>query len=429
MKASVRFDHQLLAVEGEHTVHAMLELQAPSAPTERPRPPLHLALVLDRSGSMSGPKLEHAKEAAAFLVRRMSPSDELALVVYDDHVDLLAPMSTVESHHVAGIVQSIRPGGSTNLSGGWLKGLEEAQRATGDGPKKVLLLTDGLANVGVTDSNALVSMATNARGAGVGTTTIGFGEGFDEHLLTGMARAGGGHSYYAASPEDAPRIFAEEFDDLASLVAQNVSVELRPSEDVKMLGVLNDYPQLLVPGGVQIQLGDAYSDEFRRVVFELHIPMLARLGVAKVADIVVRYVSVGDEIATHELAIPLRVNLVSADEASTEQADQEVVEEVLILKAARAQQEARKRADTGDFEGAQSALRLAADELRKAAPNSSRAEELLQEAETLDEHQNLAAPATWGAAEAKSMHYDAWRKTENRRRPRREPPGEQNHGH
>lgn len=78
MKATVRLEHQLLAVEAEHTVHAMLELTAPAAPTVRQRPPRHLALVIDRSGSMAGPKLEVTRECAAFLVRRLAPTDELA---------------------------------------------------------------------------------------------------------------------------------------------------------------------------------------------------------------------------------------------------------------------------------------------------------------------------------------------------------------
>jgi Ca-activated chloride channel family protein len=86
MKASVRLEHQLLAVESEHTVHAMLELVAPPAPEGAARPPLHLALVIDRSGSMGGPKLEVTKQAAAFLVRRLEPTDELALIAYDEHV-------------------------------------------------------------------------------------------------------------------------------------------------------------------------------------------------------------------------------------------------------------------------------------------------------------------------------------------------------
>lgn len=199
----------------------------------------------------------------------------------------------------------------------------------------MLLLTDGQANVGITEPAALVSMATSARGAGVGTTTIGFGDHFAEELLTDMGDAGGGNAHFAPTPDAAPAIFAEEFEGLASVVAQNVSIEIRPGGDVDLVEVLNHYPATPVAGGVQLALGDAYGGERRSVVFALQVPALAQLGMAKVADVVLRYVSVGDQIAAHELTLPLMVNVVSADEAASAQADHAVVEEVVVLEAAK----------------------------------------------------------------------------------------------
>jgi len=419
MKASVRFDHELLAVEGEHTVHAMFELSVPEPQSDKPRPPLHLAVVIDRSGSMAGPKLDRTKEAAAYLVRRLASTDEVAIVTYDDQVDLIASLAPADPEALAHVIGGIWPGGMTNLSGGWLKGIEQLRRAAEDGSRKVLLLTDGLANQGISDRDTLVDMARQALAAGVGTTTIGFGDGFDEELLTRMAKAAGGNSHFIASPEDAPAIFADEFEDLTSLVAQNVSVEIRPSQEVKLLGVLNEFPSTEVVGGVQFALGDAYGGEQRRLVFELHIPELARLGVVTVAELVLRYVLVGDEIAAHELVLPLKINMVQADEASQAEPDKEVTEEVLILKAAKAQKEARERADGGDFDGAQMLLSRAASDIEAALPGSGRAQELQNEAAILHDQAGMAAPQNWGAASSKAVHFDANRKRQShRRRPR-----------
>src|SRR5438552_11996346 len=105
-------------------------------------------------------------------------------------------------------------------------------------------------------------MSQNASGAGVGTTTIGFGEGFDEELITEMAEAGGGRSYFAATPDDAPGIFAKEFEGMTSLVAQNVSVEIRPSEAVEVVGVLNGREVRDPPpwgGDVDIRVADEWE--------------------------------------------------------------------------------------------------------------------------------------------------------------------------
>jgi len=377
MGANVRLEHELLAVEGEHDPHCMLELEAPPAPGTTRRPPLHLALVLDRSGSMAGNKLRVARACARYLVRRLRPVDRFALVTYDHEVELRVPLPPVDPPGLEAALAAIGPGGQTNLSGGSLKGAEVLRGVPArSGPRKVLLLTDGLANVGVTDPEALVALARQAGDDGIGTTTIGFGLDFDEVLLTRMADAGGGNAHFAETPDDAPGIFAQEFEGLVRLVAQNVSVEIRPTEEVRFLGVLNDFPVVPVQGGVQLQLGDAYGEERRRVVFALHVPRLARLGVAKVADVVVRYVAVGERIAQHELRLPLVVNLVRADEAARAEADAEVTEEVVVLRAARAQEEARERAESGDLDGARRLLSSGAAELRRLAPRSKRAEDL-----------------------------------------------------
>jgi len=254
----------------------------------------------------------------------------------------------------------------------------------------VLLLTDGLANAGITDRDTLVGLAQEAGPNGVGTTTIGFGYGFDADLLTQMADAGGGNAHYAETPDAAPSIFAGELQGLTQLAAQNVSVEIRPRPDVEFLGVLNEYPCVPVSGGIQVQLGDAYAGDRRRIVLALHVPRLAELGVETIAELVVRYVSVGDEVAEHVLTLPIVVNAVSAAEAAAAGPDGAVHEEVLILKAARARDEAIRLADVGDVAGAQSALRLAARSVSLSPVASARlageVQDLEHAARSLDDY-------------------------------------------
>lgn len=397
MQAQIKLDHQLLAVEGEHDVHAMLELSLPEAAGAVAQPPLRLALVLDRSGSMAGDKLAVAKRCAAWLVSRLRPVDELALVSYDDEVRLLAPIGPLEEGPLRVAIGGLRPGGSTNLSGGWLRGLEQLRGGGG----KILLLTDGIVNVGITDRGALAELARTGAREGVGTTTIGFGADFDEELLTLLADAGGGNAHWAATPDEAPGIFARELEGLTSVAAQNVSVELRPGPHVEILGVLNEYPQVPVAGGVQLELGDAYAGETRRIVFALHVPHLAALGPVSVAELVLRWVSVGEQIAQHELTVPVLVNAVSANEAAAVAPDPDVAEQVLVLKAARARDEAIRLADRGENERARRVISDVSAELRRNGL-ADEAGELDQNLPLLDEVDYAASPAN-----RKRLHFES----------------------
>ena len=406
MDLQLRIDHQLVAVQEEATVHAMLQLRAPDAPASAERMPLSLAVVIDRSGSMNGGRLESAKACVRHLAQRLAPTDELAVVVYDDEVNVIVPLGPVNASAVRAAIDGVYPGGSTNLSGGWLKGMEILRDAAPDRLRRVLLLTDGRANVGITEPGVLTNITREASVQGISTTTIGFGADFDEHLLTSMSDAGGGGAHFAATPDAGPGIFAGEFEGLVSVVAQNVSVEVRLAPEVAVLGVLNEYPMVWLDRAVQIELGDAYGGEERAVIFQMQIPALASLGPAKVADVVLRYVSVGEQVAAHDVTVPLTVNVGSAEDAAAAGVDHEVLDEVLILQAAKARDEARKRFDEGDFEGGHNALRTTSAVLRRAK-SGPRAKELQAEADLLDSLVTDVDHSTYSPLSAKQMHYDS----------------------
>jgi len=408
MDATVRLEHSVLAVEAEHDLHAMVELSVPELEEREARPPLRVALALDRSGSMAGHKLAVALRCTRWLAERLRPVDELALVSFDGHVRLLAPLGRVDARHIRAVLASVGPGGQTNLSGGWLRGLGELVDAPADGVRKIVLLTDGLANQGITNREDLVSMARRARNEGLSTSTIGFGEGFDEDLLRDMADAGGGSTYFAATPDDAPGIFERELEGLTKVVAQNVTLEIRPGPDVEVVGVLNDYPSLAVEGGVQVELGDAYAGERRRVVLALRIPHLAALGPRRVAELVLRFTAVGEAIEQRTLTIPVVANAVSAAEAARVSPDPDVREEVLVLRSARARDEAIRLADAGDVEGALGAIEATASELR-AAGLTAEADELAGE---------RAALGSYSAMSRKLLNQRSWELRRGRKRPR-----------
>jgi hypothetical protein len=151
--------------------------------------------------------------------------------------------------------------------------------------------------------------------------------------------------------------------------------------------------------------------EIRRVVFGLHLPSVAALGLAKVGEVVLRHVSVGAEVAMREVRIPLMVNVVTPEEASGANPDHAVVEEVLILRAARIRDEARDHASRGDYDLGKTSLLAVAEELRRHAAGSARADELALEAETLERAAGWMGDIDPGGpmspALLKTMHYDS----------------------
>lgn len=168
-------------------------------------PALNVAVVLDRSGSMSGSKLQAAKEATAKLIRSLRPSDRVAIVAYDHHVDVLASLSP-PSEGLARLVETLQPGGSTALYSGWVTGA----KLLGFGGR-VILLSDGLANVGTSNPSALAEHAQRSQAQyGVSTSTVGVGKDYDEHLMASMAHAGKGAHYYAEDAEAIVSAFSRE---------------------------------------------------------------------------------------------------------------------------------------------------------------------------------------------------------------------------
>ena len=406
MQGNVRLQHNLISVDHDQRLHVMLELAAPAAAGEG-RPPMALVLVVDRSGSMHGEKLQAAATCAAWLAERLPSDDRLALVSFDDQVAVHVPMEPAGSGAVARAVRMLRPGGTTNLSGGWLRALQLLEPLDDVAARRILLLTDGLANVGVTDLGAFVGLAAGAAAKGVTTTTIGFGDGFDEDLLTAMADAGRGAAHYAASPDDAAGVFAEEADDLAALVAQNVSVTIRPVHpNLTGAAILGDWPVHAADDVLRVELGDAYAGRTRRLVLALDIAGLPDLGPCQVVELVVEYASIGDEVAQHTLHMPVTVHIGSAAEAAAAGIDTDVHEEVAILAAARAQQDAIDAADCGDIDGAKGMLRHASAELREVGEGSTRSAEFNERAAAIEQ---LADVEEWRATERKTLKFQAHR--------------------
>ena len=381
MKPEVKFDRTVVTVLNDATVHLLVELAAPDAEAAD-RPPLDVVCVIDTSGSMSGAPLEAVKDAVSHLLRVAGPTDRIGVVTFSDESELVLSLDHHDADRAIARIGAIDSHGMTNLSAGWLKGIEMLEaEVRADALRRVIVLTDGHANMGETDPDRLAGIAGAARSRNITTSTIGFGDGHDETLLEVIADTGAGNDYWCAGADQVPKIFGDEFEGLASVVAQNVSVELRPSDGVVAVRVLNEFPIVDVPGGVQVALGDAYGGERRRVVAELLLPPVRDAGPYPLGEIVVRWTTLGEGIELHTVTVPIGVGASVDPDAVDIDADPEVIEQVNILRAAAERREAARKIDLGDFDGAATSLHSAAAFLSNTMANPRLVDELRRDAE------------------------------------------------
>jgi Ca-activated chloride channel family protein len=326
---------------------------------------VNVAFVLDRSGSMGGEKIELVKEAARRALQGLSECDRFSIVVYDDQIDVLVastPASSEAKRNALERLRGIDARNTTNLADGWLRGAEQvALHQSPDFVNRCLLLTDGLANVGITAPVELERHAAELRRRGVATSTFGVGADFDEALLQAMAQAGGGHFYFIERPQQIPDLIASELGEILETVARDAAIEVRAAE-----GVLVEPLSALVREGhgnnVRILLGDLVSGQELDVVLHLSFP----------EGEIVRQVAATCALTDRENALdgpPASVTWEYADHAANDAQprDREVDRQVAALYGARAKQQAVLLNRKGDYEGAAQVVYRVAERIRTYA--------------------------------------------------------------
>ncbi len=417
MHITTHLDLDVVALEGHDELSLLVELTAPAAASERPRDPRTLIVVLDRSGSMQGDRLTGAKRALTDLVDRLDPDDRFGLVTFDNTVRVDIPVAPLSAKAQAKQrIGAVLPGGATDLSAGYLRGLQEARRASGAAGATILLISDGHANAGVVDPARLGAVAAKAAADGITTSTVGFGLGYDERLLTAIAAGGNGNELFAEHADQAVAAISGELDGLLAQTAQAASLLVRMSPACRALKVVNELTSTVTPDGVQVELGAFYSGEVRRLVITFDVPGIAALGLARIADLDFGWVELPG-LVQHSVSVPVHVNVVPGDQAAGRIPDATVRTELAFLRTQQAKRAAAERMSDGDAAGAIAAMRAAGSMLRTAMA-AAPAVMMADLSEDLDAIDRLTAEAAGGnlSRAAKALSADTSSKSRRRGR-------------
>ncbi|AIE76146.1 macro domain-containing protein [Synechocystis sp. PCC 6714] len=343
---------------------------------DQPRPSLNLGFVIDRSGSMEGHnKITYARQAVCYAIDQLSPGDRLSVTIFDDQVQTLIPSTLAKDKaQLKQLVQGVRPGGCTDLHGGWLQGGIQVSQNLNTELNRIILLSDGLANQGETNPDVIATDAHDLAQRGASTTTLGLGDDYNEDLLEAMARSGDGNYYYVADAEQLPTIFERELQGLASTYGNRVTLAATSQAGVQVLDLLNDF-----------ELDNQGRSQLPNLIYGNPIDVVVRLKVPALKEeqplgtVVLSWIN--GERQEQTVTASFQLPVLTKAEFEALPLNQEVQQQVALMMSTRAKKEAMERVDRGDYGGAGQVLQSARQEIMGAnlpmsAPEAAALEDL-----------------------------------------------------
>ena len=366
VRLRVELDRPVLPAGSSQRVVLKIALDSLRLPRSEARPPVNLTLVLDRSGSMNGEKLEHAKDAAIEAVRRLAPDDVFSLVIFDHEVNTLVPACRVgDRHDLEALIRSIYARGNTAIYGGVTQGAAELRKHLEDRryTHRMILLSDGLANNGPSQPEDFARLGASLIREGISVSTIGVGLDYNEDLMTRLARRSDGNTYFVSSSRDLMKIFNTELGDVLSVVARRVVVTIEFPAHVRPLSFVGR-DGIIRGQRAEFSLNQLYGGQEKFALVEVEVDSANAGEEREIANASVVFEDAVNQ-RTETLAAKRSVQFSASQAAVVQAADRKVQADYAVNALAVAKDEAIALVDANRRDQAARVLRQKSDELRK----------------------------------------------------------------
>jgi Ca-activated chloride channel family protein len=327
----------------------------------------NVAIVLDRSGSMGGDKIRQAKEAALLAIDLLDSRDIVSVITYSDTVSVLVPATRVsDREQIKAMIRGVQADGNTALFAGVSKGAREVRKFLDrNRVNRVILLSDGLANVGPSSPGSLGELGASLKTEGISVTTIGLGLGYNEDLMVRLARASDGNHSFVESSADLVRIFNYEFNDILSVAARQVDIRIQCHDGVRPLRLINRDGEI-VGSSVYATINELYGGQEKYLLVEVRVPRGQAGAVRDVAHVEVSYADPQTR-RLEDLSDDVQVAFTESQKRVDQSRDKEVLSEVILQEATEVNEQAVKLRDEGRVEEARELLLENAARLRRSA--------------------------------------------------------------
>jgi Ca-activated chloride channel family protein len=403
--------HSTIARKGGDRVYLRLSLKTAAAAKRNDRPPINVALVIDRSGSMAGDRLAAAKKGAHTALERLAADDIVSLVSYNHQVDVehMAGELGTDRRVIERAIDGLQSSGTTALYAGVKEGGEQVKAFKSDlQVNRVVLLSDGLANVGPSSPAELAELGRELAGKGISVSTIGLGLEYNEDLMQRLAAASDGNHVFVERPSDLAEIFDREFGDALSVAARDIIIQIECKSGFKPKRVLGRDAEIS-GSSITLKLNQLPADTERYVVVELEVPSSGfAFDASEVANVDVGYLNL-DSGARAEAKASVTARFTEDAKEAEASVNKGVMSQVTEQIATENSEKAVELRDKGDIQAARKVLEENADYLNSqksalgvgalAAPTAS--------ISTLDK---LEAKSREAAANLEGENWDKTRK-------------------